>query len=163
HAAAQPSEVALRSAGVVASMPSVWRTRSSSCSWVQLCSAGGSCSTVPHFRHPCAGPAGLQAVRPAHIRALVGADHECEAPTARGLRDHDRRGPRALAGPIMAEEAIAHLAAAATLPLAADVLGAPLPHAREIGDEVVDGFRGRVDLDTGFPMHAMDSHERAPR
>ena len=32
------------------------------------------------------------------------------------------------------------------------VLGAPLPHAREIGDEVVDGLRGDMDLDTRFTM-----------
>src|SRR5262249_19680142 len=96
------------------------------------------------------------------IRAFVGAYHEFKAPAALGLGDHDRRGPRALAGPIMADEVIAHLAAAAALPLAADVLGAPLPHARQIGDEVVDGFRGRMDLDTGFSMHAMDSHKSAP-
>jgi hypothetical protein len=63
----------------------------------------------------------------------------------------------------MADEAIAHLAAAAALPLAANVLGAPLPHAREIGNEVVDGFRGRIDLDTGFTMHAMNGHESSPR
>jgi hypothetical protein len=53
----------------------------------------------------------------------------------------------------MTEEVIVHLAPAA-LPLATDVLGAPLAHAREIGDEVVDGLRGHVDLDTGFTMHA---------
>jgi hypothetical protein len=63
----------------------------------------------------------------------------------------------------MAEEAIADLAPAAALPLAADVLGAPLSHAREIGDQVVDGLRGRVDLDTGFTMHAVDGHERSPK
>ena len=63
----------------------------------------------------------------------------------------------------MADEAIAHLATAAALPLAADVLGAPLPHAREIGDEVVDGLRGRLDLNTGFTMHAVDGHEHSPQ
>src|SRR5262249_45590874 len=70
-----------------------------------------------------------------------GAYHKRKAPAALGLRDHDWRRPRALAGPVMAEEAIAALAAAAALPLTANVLGAPLPHAREIGDEVVDGLR----------------------
>ena len=39
----------------------------------------------------------------------------------------------------------------------------PLSHARESGDEVVDGLRGGLDLDTGFAMHTMDSHERSPR
>src|SRR5207302_5327877 len=68
-----------------------------------------------------------------------------------------------LAGPIVAEKAITHLAAAAAPPLAADVFGTPLPHTREIGDEVVDGLRGGMDLDTGFAMHTMDSHARSPR
>jgi len=63
----------------------------------------------------------------------------------------------------MADEAIAHRAAAAALPLAANILGAPLPHAREIGDEVVDGLRGGMDLNTGFTMHTMDGHKRSPR
>jgi hypothetical protein len=63
----------------------------------------------------------------------------------------------------MAEEAIAHLAPATVLPLAADVFRAPLSHAREIGDEVVDGLRGRLDIDTGFTMHAVHGHERSPR
>src|SRR5262245_18668826 len=63
----------------------------------------------------------------------------------------------------MADVAVAHFAATAILPLAANVLGAPLPHAREIGHEVVDGFRGRMDFDTGFTMHTMDSHESSPR
>src|SRR5439155_11354954 len=118
---------------------------------------------IPYFRHARAGPTGLQAVGPAHIRAFVGARHECKAPSALGHGDHHRHRPRAFAGPIVADVAVAHLAAATVLPLAADVLGAPLPHAREIGDEVVDGFRGRLDLDTGFTMHAMDGHTRAPR
>src|SRR5262249_51463537 len=118
---------------------------------------------IPHFRHPRARPTGLQAVGPAHIRACVGADREFEALATLGLRDHDGRRPRALAGPILAEEVIAHLAPAAALPLAADVLRAPLAHTREIGDEVVDGLRGRVDLDTGFTMHAVDGHEHSPQ
>jgi hypothetical protein len=53
---------------------------------------------------------------------------------------------------------IAHLAPAAALPRTADVLGAPLPHAREIGDKVIDGFQGGLDVDTGFTMHAVDRH-----
>src|SRR5262249_61828980 len=118
---------------------------------------------TPPFRHPRARPTGLQAVGPAHIRAIVGAYREGKAPAAFGLRDHDGRRPRELAGPIMAEEVIAHLAPAAALPLAADVFGAPLSHAREIGDEVVDGLRGRIDLDTGFTMHAVHSHEHSPQ
>src|SRR4029434_4210755 len=108
-----------------------------------------SSDLIPHFRHPRASTSGLQAVRPAHIRAIVGAYHECKAPAALGLSDHDRRGPHALAGPIMADEAIAHFTAAAALPLATNVLGTPLSHALEIGDEVVDGLRGGMDLDTG--------------
>ena len=104
-----------------------------------------------------------QAVGPAHIRAIVGAYREGKAPAALGLRDHGRAPTTWLAGPIMAEEVIAHLAPAAALPLAADVSGAPLSHAREVGDEVVDGLRGRVDLDTGFTMHAVHGHERSPR
>src|SRR6266571_2961518 len=42
HAAAQPSAVALMAARVVARAAAVLRDRSSSCSWVALCSAGGS-------------------------------------------------------------------------------------------------------------------------
>src|SRR4029453_13659875 len=102
-------------------------------------------------------------VGPAHIRAIVGAYREGKAPAALGLRDHDGRRPRELAGPIMADKVIPPLAPAAALPLAADVFGAPLSHAREIGDEVVDGLRGHVDLDTGFTMHAGHGHERSPR
>jgi hypothetical protein len=45
RADAQPSAVFLIAARVLVSMSSVWRTRSASCSWVQLCSVGGSCST----------------------------------------------------------------------------------------------------------------------
>src|SRR5262245_46151962 len=62
----------------------------------------------------------------------------------------------------MAGEVIAHLATAAALPLTADVLGAPLPHAREIGDEVVDGLRGGMDFETRFTMQAMDGHKHSP-
>ena len=49
------------------------------------------------------------------------------------------------------------------LPLTADVLGTPLSHAREIGDEVVDSFRGGLDVNTRFTVHTMDGHERSPR
>src|SRR5215471_12509192 len=134
----------------------------------QLCLApalqrGRELFHIPYFRHARAGPAGLQAVGPAHIRACVGTYHELKAPAALGLRDHDGRRPRALAGPILAEEVIADLATAAALPLAADVLGAPLPHAREIGNEVIDGLRGRLDRNTGFPMHAVYGHEHSPQ
>ena len=45
RADAQPSAVFLMAARVLVSMSSVRRTRSASCSWVQLCSVGGSCST----------------------------------------------------------------------------------------------------------------------
>ena len=38
HAAVQLSPVFLMAARVVASIVSVWRTRSASCSWVQACS-----------------------------------------------------------------------------------------------------------------------------
>src|SRR5215510_8271556 len=34
---------------------------------------------TPHFRYPRAGPAGLQAVGPAHIRAYIGARHKLKA------------------------------------------------------------------------------------
>src|SRR5262249_24081478 len=118
---------------------------------------------IPHFRHPRAGAAWLQAVGPAHVGTFVGARHKFKASAAIGNGDHHRHRPRALSSSIVADIAIADLATAAALPLAADVLGAPLPHAREIGDEVVDGFWGRIDLDTGFTMHAMDGHESAPR
>src|SRR5262245_53067332 len=122
----------------------------------------GEFFNIPHFRHARAGTAGLQTVGPAHIRAFVGARHEFEAPAALGHGDQHWHRPRTLAGPVVADVAIAHLATAAALPLAADVFGAPLPHARESGDEVVDGFWGRIDLDTGFTMHTMDGHESAP-
>src|SRR5437667_195706 len=71
---------------------------------VQLC-LGGTLQRwrelfhIPYFRHPRAGPTGLQAVGPAHIRAFVGARHECKAPAALG-------------GPIVTDVAIAHLATA---------------------------------------------------
>src|SRR5262249_17513169 len=117
---------------------------------------------IPDFRHVCAAPTGLQAVGPAHVRAVIGECHELKAPAALSDGDHDRHRPGALAGTIVAEEAIAHLATAAVLPLAADVLRPPLPDAREIGDEVVDSVRGRMNLNTGFAMHAMDSHEGSP-
>src|SRR5689334_10336011 len=93
---------------------------------------------IPYFRHARAATAGLQAVGPAHIRALVGARHELKAAAALGHGDQHRHRPRTLASPIVADIAVADLAAAAVLPLATDVLGAPLPHAWEIGDEVVD-------------------------
>ena len=89
--------------------------------------------------------------------------HKLKAPAALGHGDHHRHRPRALACAIVSDKAITHLAAATVLPFAADVLGTPLPHAREIGDEVVDGFRGGIDLDTGFTMHTMDGHESSPR
>src|SRR5262249_15550950 len=117
---------------------------------------------IPNFRHPRAAPAGLQAVGPAHVGTVVGVRHELKAPAALGPRDHHRHGPCALTGPIVTEEAIADLATATALPFAADVLRAPLPHTREIGDEVVDGFRGGSDFDTGFTMHVVYGHKRAP-
>src|SRR5262245_49643666 len=116
-----------------------------------------------NFRHSCAATAGLQVVGPAHVGAFVGVCHEFKAPAALGHGDHHRHRPCALASSIVAEEAITHLATAAVLPFTSDVLGAPLPHAREIGDEVVDGLWGCLHLDTGFTMHAMDGHEKAPR
>src|SRR5262249_49121073 len=118
---------------------------------------------IPNFRQPRADPARLQAVGPAHIRAIVGVRHELKAPAALGHGDHHRHRPRTPASAIMTDEAVTHLATAALLPLATDVFGAPFAHAWEIGDEIVDGFRGRMDFDTGFSMHAMDSHARAPR
>jgi hypothetical protein len=88
---------------------------------------------------------------------------ERKAPAALGDGHHHGHRPGTLASPIVAEEAVAYLATAPALPLAADVFGAPLPHAREIGDEVVNGLRGRLDLDTGFTVHAMDGHEHSPQ
>ena len=85
---------------------------------------------IPHFRHARAGTAGLQAVGPAHIRAIIGMRHELKAPAALGHGDHHWHRPGALGGPIVANEAVAHLAAAAVLPLAAYVLRAPLPPMR---------------------------------
>src|SRR5215471_18892489 len=117
---------------------------------------------IPDFRHPRAAPTGLQAVGPAHIGAIVGVGHELKAPAALSHGDHHRHRPGALAGSIVAEEAVAHLAAAAALPLATDVLRAPLPHTLESGDKVVDGFWGRIDFDAGFTMHAMNGHKHSP-
>src|SRR5207244_10374157 len=114
---------------------------------------------IPYFRHARAATAGLQAVGPAHIRAFVGTRHKREAPAALGHGDQHRHRPRTLAGPIVADIAIADLAAAAALPLAADVLGAPLPHAREVGDEGVADRRGGRVRATGFTMHAADGYE----
>src|SRR5262245_30757339 len=117
---------------------------------------------IPNFCHPRAAPAGLQAVGPAHVGTVVGVRHELKAPAALGYGDHHRHRPCALTGPIVTEEAIADLATATALPFTADVLRAPLPHTREIGDEVVDGFRGGSDFDTGFTMHVVYGHKRAP-
>src|SRR5215813_12491919 len=64
-------------------------------------------------------------VGPPHIGAVVRVRDEFEAPAALGDGDHHRHRPGTLAGPIVAEKAIPHLATAAALPLAADVFGTP--------------------------------------
>src|SRR5215470_5029899 len=48
---------------------------------------------IPYFCHPCAGPAGLQAVGPAHVGTVIRVCHERKASAALGDGDHHRHGP----------------------------------------------------------------------